>query len=308
LLKGFSNEWDRLHNSFVAGGFGAQPYSGRPQGLACYADGQFWNDQQTAEAGFMTRYAGTNRPDDIADLVSWASTAPSYRALGPDTIYNPVDQEGCGDREADVLIPEDSACRAFRSANVNGIPQSLAAAYAKLRFAYELGLITKSAYDECRGTVGFEVPGEGYHVYIGGEFRRSFGQNVEAIIGTDMQNGRYLFQLTANGTANVDGTNYPANLKLDLAVGEASLELDQVSWPRGGYILDQGGNSFLFEIPDAPALTYLASKGSVLVTAGTAEHIEGSVVVEETVRVQSGLYEAQSPPLVFRFLIEGAGN
>jgi hypothetical protein len=203
-----------------------------------------------------------------------------------------------------ISRPEDWACQQFRSMDVQGVPQPLAAAYTKLRFAFDLGLITQSVYDECWGTIGFEAPGEGFHVYIGGEFRRSFGQEVDAIIGTDMVNGKYLFQLTASGMANVDGTEYPADLNLDLVVGPAEDQLDQVSWPRGGYILDEGGNSFLFSVPDRPEVSYVVSKGSVLVTSGTAEHIEGSIVVQETLRSNPPLPEAQDPPLVFRFLVE----
>jgi hypothetical protein len=199
------------------------------------------------------------------------------------------------------------ACQTFRTYNCDGIPLDYAAAYTKLRLVYELGMITQDVFDECVGDVGFEVPGPGFHVYIGGDFQRSFDQAVTASIGVREGESSRKFFMNAEGRARFGDEEFDAEIALELVVGPGDVEIDQVSWPRGGYALTRvDRDSFRLHMPDAPAGSFEASQGFVLVTASNNDLIEGSVVITEAWRWLAPIPvpEVYDPPLVFRFMIQ----
>ncbi len=306
LLGGIRREWLRMHEAFVTEGFGADAYSSVAPDGECAPDLRFYDAEQTTEASFMSRYGGTNHGEDVADMVAWAEVAPMFRAEGVSSIYNAGDTEACGGRSAMIDIPEDSACQAFRDHTEENIPQRLAAAYTKLRLVRELGMISEEAFDTCRGEVGFDVPGPGFHVYEDGEFQRSFNQGVTATIGT-IDGGPRKFIMNAEGEASFGGETVPAELTLELELGPNDVDISQISWPRGGYRLTEvDQDRFRLFLPDAPAGSFESREGFVLVTAASNDRIEGSVVIQQAWRWLAPLPvpEVYDPPLVFRFLIE----
>jgi hypothetical protein len=308
LLKGFTNEWQRMHRAFISEGFGEIDYVRAPtEPGQCAGPIKYFDAQQTAESGFMSRYGGTNRADDIAEMVAWSMTAPLFRSEGVTSPFEASESEACGGRSATIDIPEDSACRTFRTYDGDGIPLAYAAAYTKLRMVYELGMITENAFDECVGNVGFRVPGPGFHVYEDGVFRRSFDQGVTAIIGEEPGASSRKFVMNAEGRAGFGGEEYDAAITLELVVGPADVDIGQTSWPRGGYRLTSvDSDSFRLHLPEAPAGSFEVTKGFVLVTASSNDRIEGSVIVQEVWRWLAPIPvpEVYDPPLVFRFLIE----
>jgi hypothetical protein len=308
LLKGFTVEWERMNRAFIDEGFGGIEYVEAPREPGqCAGDIKYFGAQQVAEAGFMSRYGGTNRADDIAEMVAESMTAPLSRENGLTEPYEVTEAEECGGRSAWVDVPEDWACETFRTYDGDGIPLQYAAAYTKLRMVYELGMITQEAFDECVGDVGLDVPGPGFHTYIGGDFQRSFEQAVTASIGTEEGSSVTKFFMNAEGRAGFGGEDYDAEIALELVVGPADVDIGQISWPRGGYRLTPiDEDSFRLHLPDAPAGSFEAIEGFVLVTASNNDLIEGSVVVQRSMRwlAPVPVPEAYDPPLVFRFLIK----
>jgi hypothetical protein len=307
LLKGFSNEWQRMHRAFISEGFGEIDYVPPPMEEGqCAGDIKYFTPQQVGESGFMSRYGGTARWDDIAEFVAHSMTAPLYRAQGLTEPYEVSEGEECGGRSSTVSVPEDWACQTFREYEGDGIPLANAAAYTKLRMVYELGMITQEAFDECVGNVGLDVPGPGFHVYEDGLFKRSFDMAVTASIGLEDGASERKFFMNAEGRAGFDGMEYDAEIALELVVGDADVDISQISWPRGGYRLTPiDDDSFRLHLPDAPAGSFEATEGFVLVTASSNDLIEGSVVVQRSMRWLAPIPvpETYDPPLVFRFMI-----
>jgi hypothetical protein len=167
-------------------------------------------------------------------------------------------------------------------------------------------MITQEAFDECVGNVGLDVPGPGFHVYEDGLFKRSFDMAVTASIGLEDGASERKFFMNAEGRAGFDGMEYDAEIALELVVGDADVDISQISWPRGGYRLTPiDDDSFRLHLPDAPAGSFEATEGFVLVTASSNDLIEGSVVVQRSMRWLAPIPvpETYDPPLVFRFMI-----
>jgi len=258
----------------------------------------------------MSRYGGTKYVDDIADMVAMPSMAPLFRTEGHEGTLTWDNDPSCGEESLTVDLPEDGACRHFRAYDDEGnIPMDRAAAYAKLRMLRDLDVITQEAFDECVGPVGFEVPGPGFNIYSNDTFLSSFDQGVTASIGTDEGAGVYVFLMNAEGQASFSDEMFDATMTLRLNLGPASEDLSKISWPRGGFrfVQFQGNeNNFILDMPDAPAGSFEAMEGFALVTASSAERIEGSVVLQKVWRpfAPVPVPEVYDPPLVIRFLID----
>ena len=72
---------------------------------------------------------------------------------------------------------------------------------------------------------------------------------------------------------------------IDLAPADADLR--RVSWPRGLYLLDEGATAFTlaFENEEVDGASFIATGGLVLVTRASADRIEGSIVIQEGMRL-----------------------
>lgn len=193
LRRGLRTEWADLHARFVAEDW-AERHPGVAGGAATI---QEYDADQTARAGAMSRYGGTSLGDDIAEMVSWIALADRFTAAGIPT--------GRGYRE-------DYACQAMATWPEVSVPQRYAAVFSKLRFLEDLGMVETSAVERCVGTVGLDPIAEGMRLSTGESAGRAYTRDVAAQIGT--LEGRYVFEMTASGTASFDDTEYPADARL----------------------------------------------------------------------------------------------
>jgi hypothetical protein len=111
--------------------------------------------------------------------------------------------------------------------------------------------------------------------------------------------------LQAGGRASFDGQEYPATVKLRVAMVPADHNLETVSWPRGLYDLFALGNRFAVEMPDAPAGTFVSSRGLVLVGYATNQRIDGSIFLQQAIRPFAPVPVPQTGlPLRFTFSVQ----
>lgn len=307
LERSLFEEWQLVHRSFVAQGW-ARPYPGDGNAEARQRV-RAMSASQTAESGFMSRYGGTSYAEDIADAVAWTYMREHYRDAGiPE-----------GRRQT-----EDYACQQMREYEGDGVPSRFAAVFTKLLFLKDLGLVLPEDVASCTGPVGLSNDEPGFHFWVDGELRRSFGMGVTASIGTDPR-GRYVFEMEAEGEAEFGDETYPARVRLLLDLDqESSVPVEEVPWPRGVYELGllagydfgilgragidelQGDNGFFLRLDGARAGNFDAYDGFALVAEASNERIAGSVFIRKAFRLQAPVPVPQTfdPPLIVHFAIE----
>ena len=99
---------------------------------------------------------------------------------------------------------------------------------------------------------------------------------------------RICFSLEASGQMKIESEPHRANATLMLEVAPAGTEIQLVSWPRGIYRLymptpGDGSSRFILDFPEAGRLVW-ATKGLVLVTRGSNKRLQGTIVVQDTLR------------------------
>ena len=284
LLKGFRNEWSRMHDGFVDRGW-ASAY-----GAASQSDGV----QDLAEAGMMNWYGNTKVGEDIAETASWVAMSTDFARQ---TI--PV---GLWQRE-------DYACIELRNYMNDGVPSRLAAAYAKIRLLQDLELVTESDADDCLGRVALEKGlSEGLHFSTSGEpGSNGFTRDVSAGIGT-RSDGRRVFYVEAGGDAERGDGRYPATARLEIQL-DGTVPIDEASWPRGVYRLTDGGPhrfDFTFDDWEQRAGNFYSTVGDVLIGPATNDRIRGAIVLQRGWRPLAPLPVPQTfdPPLVINIVLK----
>lgn len=268
LGGGFLAEWTRMHDAFVDAGM-ARAYGG--DGSPAVADAAA---EALASGGFMTVYGSSEPSEDVAEMVAQVQA----QALSDATFAG-----------ASVSAPRsDFACQALRSGS-GDLTAATAAVYAKLAFLRDVGLVTEPAFARCVGSAGIDTrDGDGFHVFDrDGGFQRTF-ESLAVTMGAQASTGRTVFVLEGSGRASFgrgdDRVETAAELRLTLDLADADEPIGRVSWPRGIYRLGEGANAVSLTLEDAPAGSFVASHGFVLVTSATAERIEGSIVLQRADR------------------------
>jgi len=297
IRGGLTANWSNMHASFERLGWARGYWGGDPSNTALKEQMKAADPATLVGWGFMSAYSANNVYDDIAETATWPLVAEDYRAAGAE----PGPPPGVSDFACIVLGGHDAV----------SVPADMAAAYTKLAFVRDLGFIDEETFDACRGDrAGLPHDTEGIVVYQEGTRLRAFTTGPEASIGT--RDGRYVFTLYVTGQANFGGETYDAGLDLELdlgptTAGEQPVPIDDVSWPRGAYVLAPGEpHAFRLRMPDAPAGNFDVTDGFVLVASATNDRIVGSVVVREAFRFQAPIPvpEVYDPPLQFRFLLD----
>ncbi len=279
LEVGFLNEWQRLHRSFRRFGW-SRDYGGDLENASA---------DVVARAGFMNSYGATNWAEDMATIGSilyvGAEMAAGIKRSGvsPD-------------------LRQDKACMAMQAYGEENVPAIYSAVYAKMMFLLDLGMVKKEDVESCTGTsLGLKEVGEqGFYIYEDNDLKRSFLNNVKAVLGR--KGAGNVFEMTGEGTAQFGGKSYPATMKLTLGTGIGSIE--KTSWPRGAYELALiGPNTLQLRLDGARAGNFDAKDAFVLVTSSTNKRITGSVFMTQAWRPHAPLPVPQvfDPPLRIRF-------
>lgn len=292
LEIGLVEEWQRLHQSFVQQGW-AKPYGTFP--LPPEGDPPpSWRPGNVVDGGFISQYSSTWWGDDIADFVGWAYLSRPY-----------TDSYAAHGVTDDFRL--DFGCLIMREYGDENLPARYAATYTKLRFLQDLGLVRPEDVKDCTGdALGLHIGEKGFHVWQEGQLRRSFKDGIEARLGTATL-GAKVFEMEASGAAEFGSKTYPAEVKLQLDLGQRFADFDKVSWPRGVYKLGlKGNNNFTLRLDGAPAGNFDVMDGYALVAEASSKRIAGSVVLQRAFRLNAPLPvpEKYDPPLVVRFLIE----
>lgn len=98
-----------------------------------------------------------------------------------------------------------------------------------------------------------------------------------------------------------------SKLTLRLDLRSLGKNLDEVSWPRGVYVLGlTGDNNVKFVLNGAPAGNFDAMYDFVLVSESSNKRIAGSIVLQRVMRMQAPIPvpEKYNPPLIVRFELE----
>lgn len=286
LEKSLLQEWMRIHESFVRHDW-AHPYPSNDEEKLEVRD---MSASQVARGGFMSRYGGTYYADDIADMVAWTGVAKYYRAAGVPE----------GPRRT-----EDYGCQEMRKHGSRDLPANFSALYTKMMLLRDLGMVHPEDVEQCTGEMGLPIDRRGLHFWEGDDYRRTFGDDLEAKIGT--LGRRYVFELTGRGRAQFMEKEYPAEARLTLGLDPAATPLKEVSWPRGIYPLSlAGNNSFRLSVEEAPAASFKVYDGFALVAEATNERIAGSLFITKAMRLNAPIPVPQvfDPPLIIRFLID----
>lgn len=304
LEKGLIIEWQRVHRSFVGQGWAA-PYTGTGPEKQVARDR---SGGEAVSAGFMSRYGGVDYAEDIAEAVVWTYIGDEYRAAG---IPPGLEQ---GSRK-------DFGCQEMQAHDGDGVPSRFASVYTKLHFVKDLGLVRPEDVDDCTGAVALPNDEPGFHFWQDGEYQRTFGRAVTAVIGT-APSGNYVYEMKAEGEATFGDETHPARVRLVLELAPGGAPLEKVAWPRGVYDLgllagyDLGnianrsrlvrGSGFSLRLEGAAAGNFDVYEGYALVAEASDERIAGSVVVQRAMRLSAPLPVPQTwdPPLVVRFAIE----
>jgi len=269
LEGGVIQEWERIHNAFRQFGFAGNYY------------GNDWpdhrNDDQVAN-GFMSAYGGDDLMEDMAELASWALMSRHFKGVAK-------------------AEPDDQACRDMRAESSDEIPARFTPVYTKLSFLNDLQMIDDASFEDCVGTLGVKFDRRNLATQPGfqiirpttGEVGATLSEDSSAHIGArpNSQN-RIFFTLKASGQLKIADQPQPANATLMLELAPADTEVEMVSWPRGIYRLfvptPGGGSSrFILDFPESGRLVW-ATKGLVLVTRASNLRLQGTIVVQDTLR------------------------
>lgn len=292
---GFGFAWQTMHATFLQAGYAKQ--------YGVIADNveevRSWDAQQTAEAGFMSRYSAKMYEEDIADTSAWAYMGPLYAQAGiPDGVRQ----------------KEDFGCQIMQTHQERSVPGNLAAVYTKLMFLKDLGVVHPDDVDLCTGDkLGLPLNAQGFHIYQGETELSSFGQGLNAKIGTTTDTNAVVFEMNGEGEANFGDGRFPATFRLQLDLtqavpgGEVQRIRNNPPWPRGLYPLALSGeNKFELRLDGAPSGNFDVSAGFVLVAEASNDRIAGSVFITKVWRNDAPIPvpEVYDPPLIVRFLIE----
>jgi len=269
LEGGVIQEWERLHNVF------------KQQGLAGDYYGDDWADyrnQDQVANGFMSAYGGEDLMEDMAELAGWALMSRRFNGVV----------------NAD---PDNQACRDMRSSTSDEIPARFSAVYTKLSFLHDLQMIDYESFEDCVGTVGskFDRPNlaaqPGFQILnpFTSEISTTLSENLSANIGARAPSqNRIFFSLKAEGPVKTAAEPRLANATLMLEIAPAGSDIEMVSWPRGIYRLyapTPGGGSSRFIVAFAEVGDPIwATQGLVLVTRGSNQRLQGTIVVQDTLR------------------------
>lgn len=292
---GFGFAWRTMHKTFLDAGFASE--YGETAGNT--EEVRLWNAQQTAESGFMSRYAAKLFHEDIAETSVWTYLGPLYEAAG---IENGVRQK------------EDFGCQRMQMHQTRSVPGNLAAIYTKLMFLKDLGVVHPDDVATCTGAnLGLPLDTPGFHIYAGDTALSSFEQGLTASIGTRTDDGALVFEMGGEGEASFGDGRHPATFRLQLDLtqaipsGEVQRVYDNPPWPRGVYPIELNGtNNFELRLDGAPSGNFDVSDGFVLVAEASNDRIAGSVFIRQVWRLNAPVPvpETYDPPLTVRFLIE----
>lgn len=286
MRKGFGSEWRRVQDSFKSFDW-ASSYS--PQGYVTDATNEM-TPEQVANGGFMSRYGATSWWDDIAEFVALTYMSSEWARIGR-----------VGAQRFDL------GCQKMQAYGGENVPAKLAAVYTKLLFLRDLGLVKAQDVADCMGPkLGLQTTQKGVHMWVDGNYRRSFANNLSANISEETL-GNHVFTLYAFGEA-IFGTNtFPAKIELRLDLGGTLDSLEDVAWPRGVYELGMlSDNNLYLRLDGAKAGNFDVDDGYVLISEASNDRIAGSAVIQYVWRLQAPVPVPQryDPPLVMRFMIE----
>lgn len=242
----------------------------------------------------MSRYGSQSWWDDIAEFVAHPYIGPLLAA-------------GIREGGYSESLRLDIACMQMQNHGEKNLPARFAAAYTKLLFLRDLGLVRPEDVQTCTGPkLGLPIDEKGFHFWQGTMQLSKFLNEVEAAIGTK-EGGKRVFDLSGAGEARFGDRSFPASLKLRLDLGGRFDTLDEVSWPRGIYPLGLfGDNNLLLRLDGAPAGNFNGKDGFVLVAEASKDRIAGSIFLTQAFRLHAPIPVPQvfDPPLNIRFLIE----
>ena len=283
LRSGIVEEWVRMHEAFVAAGMATD--------FGAYEGSQHDATAITA-AGFTSLYGSTKPGEDIAEWVAKTQVG---------------DLQGASFEGATVTATgEDLGCMVLRSSG-DRITNRTAAAYTKVAFLRDVGLVSEEAFTRCVGAVHVDTHGrDGLHMTNNDDSVGTLDERLRAVIGRTAT-GAWTFQFTAEGTAGFGDTTSPAvaTLTIDLAsmIAAPFTSVDEVSWPRGLYVIGDDAQ-FRVDLEDAPAGSFVGTVGFVLVTRASNDLLEGSIVLQRGERPGAfGVPETEKwlpSPITFR--------
>lgn len=193
----------------------------------------------------------------------------------------------------------------------------LAAVYAKLSFLQSMGFIDKQSFQSCVGKVGLDISNPGFHRVGGGQAGRSYVQGLKGSLGLDEDTENWVFIARAEGAVSFGEESATGEFSLKLTVADGSDDRDLASWPRGVYSLAgdfsyfsndgktvPGKNQFWLKVKNHPAGTLVSIQGLALVVDGSDGMLEGSIVLQKTLRPFAPMPVPQVVPgrLLFQLL------
>lgn len=263
LEGGFVEEWVRMHEAFVQAGMATE--------YGAY-EGSKHDATALTAAGFTSLYGSTKPGEDIAEWVAKTQVGDLQgRSFEGAVVGNPS---------------EDLGCMVMRGAGER-VTGSTAAAFAKVSFLRDVGLVSQEAFERCVGGMRIETFGkDGLHLTNDDGSVGTLDDRLRAVIG-QAESGAWTFQFTSEGTARHGDTASPvkATLTIDLAAAGtfADTPIEEVSWPRGIYVIGQNAE-FRVDFEDVPAATFVGVRGFVLVTRASNDALEGSIVLQLALR------------------------
>ena len=318
LKSGFRQEWARIHAAFVKVGM-ARDYYGKTGGADLrdiekitgehYEDGEpmVARDRfgrttmlkpapiELAAAGFMTQYGGTQVSEDIAELAAGVLTRQYVKRAG-------------GDESELHGVIEDHACGALLALPGPSIPTDVAAMYTKLGFLQSTGFITEEGYLHCVGELEIRGAGAGFQSYKSDNPGLRYGGDVRASVWKPEGDEPIVFEMSADGTVGTTGGDVAVTVTLILNVspepgllaqwtggGYGDLDLDDVSLPRGIYLLGyrHGPHNKLQIIrKDNGGKIMEVGQGLALIGRASRAQIEGSLFVQRYFNFSGGLLSA----------------
>jgi len=267
LKKGFRQEWERTHHSFVERGV-AIDYDEDQETV-------YLGDEGPAHAGFMTSYGSKNAGEDIGEMTAGVL----MRAFIEDR--NPV----AAAEYPDYI--EDFACNALRKRQAPGVPGNLAAVFTKVGFLQSAGFITDQAYEECVGKLKIRGKGSGFFTIEAGQEVKQYTQKVEGRIGRKGEKGPWFLEVEAKGTIGIEnkGTK-PARIRLTLETSPASDRKQVVPFPRGLYRIGPGSSvsntlQIFYSDSGEEKIGIEVTEADILISRASHKLVEGAVFIKK---------------------------
>ena len=292
LGSGLGWEWGRIHESFRSAGLAGHYVDWEVPGAPTEEDVWSFSAEQVTEHGVMSPYGATNFGEDFAEFVAY----PLMREVLFDA---GITQGGSAGQV------QDRACLRMREHQELTLPGALAAAYTKLAFVRDLGAIEDRHFAACAGPeIGIDQHRIGTTIRRQGVTLRHYGGDPTAVIGSTDQS--WVFDYTVEGVSSFGGSTYPGRLRLTLRL--AGLDevdsVEEVSWPRGLYLIRPGSPAaFSLRLDGAAAGNFDVIDGIAVITEANNDTIRGAVSVTLVERRQAPFPEHYDPPVQFRFLL-----